>query len=120
MLRGARTPEDRASALLLGALLSGEGTSVPETVVPEVEEPEQEEVVEVRVTAIAEVKAYLEGERLGFAPATYAPRLHFFKPVGMTSYTPVRDDYPEDLLLRDPDQHISSGWTKVKIDSFNP
>lgn len=40
MLRGARTPEDRASALLLGALLSGEGASVPETVVPEVEEPE--------------------------------------------------------------------------------
>ncbi|XP_058185807.1 uncharacterized protein LOC131303032 [Rhododendron vialii] len=85
VLRDASTPEDRASALLLGALLSGAGSGTPEVVVPEVEElggdrVDAEAAVEVRVTAVDEAKAYLEerraylaGERPEFTLATYAP-----------------------------------------------
>ncbi|KAI8568016.1 hypothetical protein RHMOL_Rhmol02G0165800 [Rhododendron molle] len=104
VLRGARTLEDQTSTLLLGALLSSAGVTAsgmgsPEIAEMRVEELEQEAVVEERVTVVGEVKAYLEGEHPGFAPATYAPRSHFFEPVGMISYVPARADYPEDLLL---------------------
>lgn len=40
VLRDTRTPEDRTSALLLVALLSGEGRGALETTVPVVEESE--------------------------------------------------------------------------------
>ncbi|XP_058198435.1 uncharacterized protein LOC131313955 [Rhododendron vialii] len=57
VLRDASMPEDRASALLLGALLSGASSGTPEVVVPEVEElggdrVDAEVAVEVRVTAV--------------------------------------------------------------------
>jgi hypothetical protein len=76
---------------------------------------------EARVTAVEEVQAYLRaeqqahlaGERPEFSPVTYAPRLHFFEPTGMVSYTPVRTEYPEELVLRDRASHISSGWAQV-------
>lgn len=87
VLRDTRMPEDHTSALLLGALLSGEGRSGSETAVHEVEEPEvggmdtkgpkPEAVAEERVTVVDEVRAYLAGEHPGFALGIYAPRLHF-------------------------------------------
>ncbi|XP_058208136.1 uncharacterized protein LOC131321146 [Rhododendron vialii] len=112
VLRDTSTPEDRASALLLGALLSGAGSGTPKVVVPVVEElrgnrVDAEAAAEVRVTAVDEAKSYLE-ERPEFTPATYAPRLHLFEPVGMTAYVPGYADYPEDTLLRDRASHISS------------
>ncbi|KAI8560016.1 hypothetical protein RHMOL_Rhmol04G0221900 [Rhododendron molle] len=77
VLRGARTLEDRTSALLLGALLSGAGASdtgglgvESETEEREAEEQEPEVVAEQRVTAVDEVKAYLKGERPGFTRTT--------------------------------------------------
>ncbi|KAI8550394.1 hypothetical protein RHMOL_Rhmol06G0102800 [Rhododendron molle] len=123
MLRGARTTEDQASALLLGALLSGAGGTTADTGSPEAdamggEELDEEAVVEERVTAAAGAKAYLASARPGFVPKTYAPRLHFFKPMGMTDYTPARTDYPEDLLLRDRDTHISFEWTMHTRDIY--
>ncbi|KAI8542674.1 hypothetical protein RHMOL_Rhmol08G0156800 [Rhododendron molle] len=123
VLRGARTPEDQVSALLLGALLSGAGASDTGGLGVESEmedrelgeEPgaEEEVIIEERVTAAAEAKAYLSRARPGFTADTYAPQLHFFEPTGMTGYTPARTDYPEDLLLRDRASHISSSWTTV-------
>ncbi|KAI8535808.1 hypothetical protein RHMOL_Rhmol10G0202900 [Rhododendron molle] len=77
------------------------------------EEREEEVVLKERVTAATEAKAYLARARPEFEVATYAPRLHFFEPTGMTGYVPARTDYPEDLLLRDRASHISSGWTTV-------
>ncbi|KAI8530380.1 hypothetical protein RHMOL_Rhmol11G0053700 [Rhododendron molle] len=115
VLRGVRTTEDQTSSLLLGALLSGAGTTAADTGLPEMDdlgmdEPEGEAVmVEERVTAADESKAYLASERPGFAPETYAPRPHLFEPTGMTGYVPARDDYPEDMLLRDRATHISTG-----------
>ncbi|KAI8542707.1 hypothetical protein RHMOL_Rhmol08G0159900 [Rhododendron molle] len=112
--------EDLASALLLGALLSGAETTVADTGSPETDdlglgEPEEEVVIEERVNAAAEAKAYLASAHPGFVRDTYAPRLHFFEPTGMTGYVPARTDYPEDLLLRDRATHISSGWmTRTK------
>ncbi|KAI8568392.1 hypothetical protein RHMOL_Rhmol02G0195300 [Rhododendron molle] len=126
ILRAAETPEDRTSALLLGALLSGTGASdigghgvESETAEVETEEREPEAAAKQRVTAVEEVKAYLGGERPQFTLATYAPRLHFFEPVGIISYVPTRADYPEDTLLRDRDSYISSGWTTVSFDNLN-
>ncbi|KAI8571787.1 hypothetical protein RHMOL_Rhmol01G0146000 [Rhododendron molle] len=126
VLRGARTLEDRTSALLIGALLSGAGASDTgglgvecETEEGEAEEWEPEAATERRVTAVEEVKEYLKGERPGFTIATYTPRLHFFEPTGMTGYVPARDDYPEDMLLRDRASHISSGWTTVSFDNLH-
>ncbi|KAI8550636.1 hypothetical protein RHMOL_Rhmol06G0122400 [Rhododendron molle] len=118
VLRGARMTKDQASALLLGALLSGTGATSADMGSPETdamggEELEEEVVVDERVTAAAEAKAYLARVRPGFVPKTYAPQLHFFEPTGMTGYVPARTDYSEDLLLRDRDTHISSGWTTV-------
>ncbi|KAI8572048.1 hypothetical protein RHMOL_Rhmol01G0168000 [Rhododendron molle] len=118
VLRGGKTMEDQASVLLLGALLSGAGTTAADTGSPETDdlglgEPEEEVVIEERVTAAAEAKAYLASARPGFARDTYAPRLHFFEQTGMTGYVPARTDYPEDMLLRDRATHISSGWTTV-------
>ncbi|KAI8555055.1 hypothetical protein RHMOL_Rhmol05G0144700 [Rhododendron molle] len=77
-----------------------------------------EVVIEERVTAADEVKAYLACARPGFESRTYAPRLHFFEPTGMTGYVPARDDYPEDLLLRDRATHISSGWATRTRDMY--
>ncbi|KAI8542781.1 hypothetical protein RHMOL_Rhmol08G0166600 [Rhododendron molle] len=102
VLMGARTPEDQASALLLGALLSGAGVSgagehgVGTEMEGEVEErePEAEVVIEERVTAAAKAKAYLGRARPGFTAGTYAPQLHFFEPTGMTGYVPARMDIP--------------------------
>jgi hypothetical protein len=145
VLRSAQTPEEQMSALLLGAFLSGAGASdtgglgtESETeeelrveqegeLRAEAEEPEAEVVAEVRVTAVEEVQAYLRaeqrahlaGERPEFTPATYVPRLHFFEPTGMVSYTPVRTDYPEEMILRDRASHISSGWAQVTSNNFN-
>ncbi|XP_058202867.1 uncharacterized protein LOC131317326 [Rhododendron vialii] len=85
VLRDASTPEDRASASLLGALLSGAGSDAQEVVVPEAKElggdrVDAEAAAEVRVTAVDEAKAYLEERRTylareqpEFTPATYAP-----------------------------------------------
>lgn len=111
ILRGVGSPEERVAATLLSALMTqGDGgVRMPEG------EPEPEEVVEERVTALAEAKAFAKNPRPAFSPETYAPRLHLFEPVGITSYAPVNADYPGDLLLRDHDRHISSTWTTVKF-----
>ncbi|KAI8555125.1 hypothetical protein RHMOL_Rhmol05G0149900 [Rhododendron molle] len=116
VLRGAQTPEDQTSALLLEAMLSDAGTAA-DTGSPEMPDLGQGEVVviEERVTAAAEAKAYLASARPGFESGTYTPRLHFFEPTGMTGYVPARDDYPEDLLLRDRATHISSGWATAGL-----
>ncbi|KAI8568324.1 hypothetical protein RHMOL_Rhmol02G0189600 [Rhododendron molle] len=82
------------------------------------EELEEEVVVEERVTAAAEAKAYLASARPGFVPETYALRLHFFEPTGMTGYALAWTYYPEDLLLRDRDTHIFSGWTTRTRDIY--
>ncbi|KAI8559157.1 hypothetical protein RHMOL_Rhmol04G0151600 [Rhododendron molle] len=124
VLRGARNTEDQTPALLLEALLSGAGVTAADTGSPEVADLGQEEevVIEERVTAAAEAKAFLARARPGFTPDTYAPRLHFFEPTGMTGYVPARTDYPEDLLLRDRASHISSGWTTELVEEagFGP
>ncbi|XP_058216838.1 uncharacterized protein LOC131327716 [Rhododendron vialii] len=130
VLKDASTPEDRASASLLGALLSGAGSGAQKVVVPEAEalggdRVAAEVAAEVRVTAVNEAKAYLEGrggylarEGPEFTPATYAPRLHFFEPVGMTAYVPGYADYPKEMLLRDRASHISSGWVTRTMDVY--
>ncbi|KAI8559656.1 hypothetical protein RHMOL_Rhmol04G0190200 [Rhododendron molle] len=124
-MRGARTPEDQTSALLLGALLSGAGASDTGGLEVESEmqgaedvEAEEEVMIEERITAAAEAKAYLARARPGFEAATYAPRLHLFEPTGMIGYAPARVDYPEDMLLRDRASHISSRWTTRTTDVY--
>ncbi|KAI8538200.1 hypothetical protein RHMOL_Rhmol09G0084200 [Rhododendron molle] len=113
-------PQDILDAL--GVLLSGAGTAAnrgsPEMADLGAEEPEEEMVIEERITAADEAKADLATARPGFESGTYAPRLHLFEPTGMTGYVPARDDYPEDLLLRDRATHISSGWTTRTKDIY--
>ncbi|KAF7153233.1 hypothetical protein RHSIM_Rhsim01G0151300 [Rhododendron simsii] len=112
VLRGVGSPDARVAATLLGVILSqggSEGERVPEG------ESEPEEMVKVWMTAMDEAKAFARESRPPFSPETYAPQLHLFEPVGITSYAPVNADYLGDMLLRDRDRHISSTWTKVKL-----
>ncbi|XP_058217451.1 protein MAINTENANCE OF MERISTEMS-like [Rhododendron vialii] len=130
VLRDASTPEDRASASLLGDLLSEAGSGAQEVVVPEAEalggdRVDDKAAAEVRVIAVDEAKAYLEEwqaylakERPEFTPAAYAPRLHLFEPVGMTAYVPGYADYSEEMLLQDRASHISSGWVTSTTDVY--
>ncbi|KAI8568363.1 hypothetical protein RHMOL_Rhmol02G0192500 [Rhododendron molle] len=67
VMRGARSLEDRTSALLSGALLSAVGASdtgglgaKSETAEEEAEEPEPKPAAEQRVTTVEEVKEYLK------------------------------------------------------------
>ncbi|KAI8535485.1 hypothetical protein RHMOL_Rhmol10G0178200 [Rhododendron molle] len=78
VLRGARTPEDPTSVLLLGALLRGTRATAADMGSPEMddmgeEEPKGETAVEEWVTALAEAKAYLAGKRPGMVLPTSAP-----------------------------------------------
>ncbi|XP_058216210.1 uncharacterized protein LOC131327188 [Rhododendron vialii] len=95
VLKDASTPEDRASASLLGALLSGAGSDSQEAVVPEAEE--------------------LGGDRVD---AEAAAEVLVTAPVGKTAYVPGRADYPEEMLLRDRASHISSRWTSRTTDVY--
>ncbi|KAI8559987.1 hypothetical protein RHMOL_Rhmol04G0219800 [Rhododendron molle] len=111
VLGEVRSPDMRAAAALLGVILSqggSEGVRMSEG------SPEPEEMMEKRVTAVEEAKAFAKNACLAFSPETYVPPLHLFEPVGMNNYAPVNADYPGDLLLRDRDRHISSTWTTVK------
>lgn len=110
------SPDVRVAATLLGVILSqggGEGGRLPEEMRMHGEESEPEEMLEVRVTAVDQAKAFTKDPRPNCSHTTYAPRSHCFKPAGITGYVPASADYLGDLLLRDRDRHISSSWTTV-------
>ncbi|KAF7149338.1 hypothetical protein RHSIM_Rhsim03G0096700 [Rhododendron simsii] len=93
-----------------------EGGEIPEEML------EPETVVEERLTAVNEEKAFAAAARPEFSPETYTPPLHLFKPVGITNYALINVEYPCDMLLRDRDRHISSTrtteWSKSSKDAW--
>lgn len=77
VLREVKSPDVRAAATLLGVILSqggSEGGRASEEMRIHGEEPEPEEMVEVRVTAVDEAKAFAKDPRPNFSHMTYRIR----------------------------------------------
>jgi hypothetical protein len=79
---------------------------VGETPVQEAKREEAQGEV-LRVSVVEAVQASLRC-RPPFTPETYVPRVHFFAPSGCSVYEPRLPLYPDELVLRDPETHISS------------
>ncbi|XP_058211681.1 protein MAIN-LIKE 1-like [Rhododendron vialii] len=47
----------------------------------------------------------------GYVP----PTPHLFVPSGFVAYRPRRTEYDSELILRDPETHISSNWTEERM-----
>ncbi|XP_058216837.1 protein MAINTENANCE OF MERISTEMS-like [Rhododendron vialii] len=62
--------------------------------------------------------AVSEAESLTRVPFTaegyMPPTPHLFVPSGFAAYKPRRMEYDPELVLRDPETHISSSWTKER------
>lgn len=68
----------------------------------------------LRVSVVDAVRRALPS-RPAFNPATYNPPLHFFIPSGVEVYTPQREDYDADLILRYPTIHLLVTRVKLKV-----
>lgn len=77
----------------------------------EAEERAGAEAMVPRVTAVTEATNMT---RPPFSVKAYIlPMPHLFVPSGFQAYKPRRTEYDAKLVLRDPETHISSSWTKV-------
>ncbi|KAI8530237.1 hypothetical protein RHMOL_Rhmol11G0040500 [Rhododendron molle] len=64
-----------------------------------------------RVSAVAEA-SNLTHPRFS-AKVCMPPTPHLFMPSGFAAYKPQRIEYDTELILRDPETHISSNRTQV-------
>ena len=66
-----------------------------------------------RVTAVVEAGRLTRPE---FSAEAYVlPTPHLLVPSGFAPYVPRRTEYDEELVLRDPDRHISTTWAEVYL-----
>ncbi|XP_058225789.1 uncharacterized protein LOC131334672 isoform X2 [Rhododendron vialii] len=82
----------------------------------EAAERAQVDVAWARESAMAQAKARAQVTRAKFVAETYTPpESHVFVPSGFVRYVPHREDYNPELVLRDPEVHLSTTWSERRV-----
>jgi hypothetical protein len=100
-----------------------EAARAQEELVRETEEAEraQEEGPGAYEVAVTWAEARRGEARAPFVAETYVPpEPHVFVPSGADSYVPRQSDYDAELVLRDPEYHLSRTWTQVYLENLPP